>query len=206
MKLPKPKYLFLVVFVIILIITLPFLIMQTRYRFFNNRNIEPKVAIVFGAGLYNNYPSKVLSSRLNEAVKLYNDKKINKILVSGDNTSYYYNEPLAMYKYLRELGVADSDIVQDFAGRRTADTCFRAKNVFKINSTYLISQPSHLPRALWLCESYGIESLTVGAPNMSLGETVNQYFREVGATFLAVFESSNYSSSVGSDGTEVKLE
>jgi SanA protein len=199
------KYLSILVIVSLLIFLTPFILMQVKYRIFNNRSIEPKVAIIFGAGLVNSRPSQVLASRLNEGVVLYKANKITKIIVSGDNSTMYYNEPLAMTDYLISKGVEEADIIQDFAGRRTVDTCYRAKQVFNVNSAYLISQPFHLPRALWLCENYGIMSKTVGAANLPFFGTVYQYIREVPSSFKALFESFNYKDSEPSDGKEIRV-
>ncbi len=199
------KFLSILLLVSLIIFLTPFILMQVKYRVFNNRTIEPKVAIIFGAGLVNGRPSQVLAARLNEGIVLYKSNKITKIIVSGDNTSMYYNEPMAMNEYLISKGVAESDIIQDFAGRRTVDTCYRAKKVFNVNSAYLISQPFHLPRALWLCENYGIMSKTVGAANLPFFGTVYQYLREIPSSFKAMFESFNYVDSEPSDGKEIRV-
>jgi SanA protein len=57
-----------------------------------------------------------------------------------------------------DLGVPPQDIVEDFAGRRTYDTCYRAKEIFGVNRAVLVTQKFHLNRALYLCSSLGIES------------------------------------------------
>ena len=47
--------------------------------------------------------------------------------MSGGNPTIYYNEPGAMRTYALSLGVPDEAIVLDYAGRRTYDTCYRAR-------------------------------------------------------------------------------
>src|SRR3989338_8481027 len=55
---------------------------------------ELEVGIVFGAGVKSDgTPSDALRDRLLTAAELYNAGKIKKILVSGDNTTIYYNQP-----------------------------------------------------------------------------------------------------------------
>jgi SanA protein len=192
--------------VLVIIFLLPFVMMQVRYRVFNNRTVEPKVAIVFGAGLTpDNKPTKVLAARLNEAITLYNLGKINKILVSGDNREVSHNEPQAMTDYLIKLGINKEDIVQDYAGTRTVNTCYRAKNVFYVQSAYIISQPFHLPRALWLCESYGINVKTVGATNLPFWPTVYQYIREIPSSLIAFLQAIHYDQSMPQDGSETTI-
>jgi SanA protein len=201
----KKIWLLYIIIAIIIITILPFLIIQTKYRFFNNRDIEPKVAIVFGAGLVDTQPSKVLASRLDVAIDLYKNKRIEKILVSGDNTSIYYNEPKAMLNYLIENGVNENDVIPDYAGRSTVDSCYRAKFVFNINKAYLISQSSHLGRALFLCERYGIESKTLAGTNQPISGVIQQYIREIPSSFKALIESIYYNKAEPSDGSEIKI-
>ena len=109
-------------------------------------------AIVFGAGLWRDgSPSPVLQDRVATAADLYFSGKVKKILMSGDNRFIYYNEPGAMKKFALSLGVPEEDIVLDYAGRRTYDTCYRARAIFGLKEAILVTQSFHLPRALILC-------------------------------------------------------
>jgi len=47
----------------------------------------------------------------------------------------------------------------DYAGRRTYDTCYRAKYIFGIDRAILITQEYHLTRALYTCNILGIDSI-----------------------------------------------
>jgi SanA protein len=125
-----------------------------------------RVAIVFGAEVKKDgTPSAVLRDRVETAVELYKNNKVEKLLMSGDNRFVDYNEPESMRQYAVSLGVPDADIVLDYAGRRTYDTCYRAKEIFKVDSAILVTQGFHLPRALFLCNSFGIEAVGVKADN-----------------------------------------
>jgi SanA protein len=124
----------------------------------------PRVAIVFGAGdSENNSPSPALYDRVITAVELYRAGRVGKLLMSGDNRLENYNEPEAMKKLAIERGVRETDVVADFAGRRTYDTCRRAKEVFNVNRAVLVTQEFHVRRALYLCESIGIDSVGMNA-------------------------------------------
>ena len=85
--------------------------------------------------------------------------------MSGDNSQVEYNEPAAMREYALELGVPDADIVLDFAGRRTYDTCYRAKEIFGVKQAILVTQKFHLARALFLCNALGLDGVGVEANN-----------------------------------------
>jgi SanA protein len=118
-----------------------------------------RVAIVFGAGLRRDgTPTAILRDRVETAADLYSSGKVEKILMSGDNRFDYYNEPEAMRQYALSLGIPAQVIALDYAGRRTYDTCYRAKAIFGVESALLVSQKFHLPRALFLCNTLGLES------------------------------------------------
>ena len=135
-----------------------------------------RVAIVFGAGLrYDGTPTAILRDRVETAVQLHQQGKVDKLLMSGDNSFVDYNEPEAMRQYALELGIPEEDIVLDYAGRRTYDTCYRANAIFQVQSAILVTQSFHLPRALFLCNWFGVESTGV--------ETDNIYFRKISRFF-----------------------
>lgn len=123
-----------------------------------------RVAIVFGAGLRRDgTPTPILRDRVETAATLYFSGKVEKILMSGDNSYLAYNEPESMRQYALSLGVPDSAIAVDYAGRRTYDTCFRAKTIFEVDEALLVTQKFHLPRAIFLCNALGLEALGVEA-------------------------------------------
>ena len=150
-----------------------------------------KVAIVFGAGLYRNgSPTPVLRDRVATAAELYHTGKVEKILMSGDNSTPEHNEPGAMRDYAISLGVPDQDIILDYAGRRTYDTCYRARHVFAIDSAILVTQAYHLPRALYTCNMLGVPAVGVPA-DLRQYRRVSQTFwnlRESAATAVALWQ------------------
>lgn len=126
---------------------------------------ETQVALVFGAGIgKNGGPSDALYDRLTVASQLYKAGKVSRILVSGDNSTENYNEPNVMAQTLENaFAIPSSDIIKDFAGRRTYDTCIRAKENFGVTHAILVTQEFHLPRALYTCNSLGVESIGISA-------------------------------------------
>lgn len=122
------------------------------------------VAIVFGAGLYRDgSPTPVLRDRVATAAQLYFSGKVQKLLMSGDNRFEYYNEPGAMKIYAMQLGVPEADIILDYAGRRTYDTCYRARSIFGVQEAVLVTQRFHLPRAVFTCNEVGVSAWGVAA-------------------------------------------
>jgi SanA protein len=127
---------------------------------------QKRVAIVFGAGLRRDgTPTPILRDRVETAASLYFSGKVEKLLMSGDNQFLTYNEPESMRQYALSLGIPDEAIVLDYAGQRTYDTCYRAKAIFEIDDALLVTQRFHLPRAIFLCNSLGLQALGVEANN-----------------------------------------
>jgi SanA protein len=128
------------------------------------------VAVVFGAGLLRNgQPTPVLYDRVAAAAELYRLGKVDKLLLSGDNRFLNYNEPGAMRKTALSLGVPESALVLDYAGRSTYDTCYRAKAIFGLTRAVLVTQAFHLPRALFICDALGLQTLGVVADRHNYG-------------------------------------
>ncbi len=124
------------------------------------------VAVVFGAGLTRTgEPTAILKDRVETAAQLFFSGKVEKLLMSGDNRTFDHNEPEAMRQYALKLGVPSAAIVLDYAGRRTYDTCYRAKAIFGLDSVLLVTQAFHLPRALFLCNALGLQAAGVEANN-----------------------------------------
>lgn len=101
--------------------------------------------------------------RINTAARLFHLKKVRHLIVSGDNPNPKYNEPLDMKKALKALGVPDSCITMDFAGRRTLDSVLRLRDIFGQKRAIVVSQEFHNYRAVFLARAFGIEALAVNA-------------------------------------------
>jgi SanA protein len=179
---------------LLLIFGLPRIITQisTNPLLYTTANVPArKAGIVFGAGLNRSgTPSAVLRDRIETAAQLYAEGKIQKILMSGDNRFVDYNEPGAMRDYAKQLGVPEKDIVLDYAGRRTYDTCYRARHIFEIDEAILISQSFHLPRALFTCSNLGIKSIGVPSDVRHYLRRSYAYWniREIPATTVAFWQ------------------
>jgi len=77
-------------------------------------------AIVFGAGLRRDgSPTTVLADRVSTAVSLYQQGKVNTLLMSGSSNKTGYDEAAAMLEFALQLGVPQEDILVDSKGDRT---------------------------------------------------------------------------------------
>ncbi len=183
---------FSILLLIIVLVTLPRLIMVSLAgkKTYSAENVPPvRAAIVFGAGLTSSgAPTTVLKDRVSTAVDLYQSGKVEKILMSGDNRFIYYNEPGAMKSFALELGMPEEDIVLDYAGRRTYDTCYRAGAIFQLDQAILVTQQFHLPRALYTCSVLGLETFGVDADIRSYRDEGFWKIREILASLVAFIQ------------------
>ena len=168
------------------------MIMSAKDKTFDVASVPPaQVALVPGAGITSDErPTLALRDRIDGAIELYRAGKVQKILMSGDNSSIDYNEPGAMTNYAIEQGIPEADIVQDYAGRRTYDTCYRAKEIFGLDSVIVTTQQYHLSRMVFLCDQLGLN--TSGFPVEQSNYLRNRYIiwnvREVLATLAAYID------------------
>ena len=110
--------------------------------------------------------------------------------MSGDNSYLDYNEPGAMREYALSLGVPETAIVLDYAGRRTYDTCYRARAIFGVQEAILVTQSFHLSRALYTCNALGIQAVGVASDHQAYRLVSLAYWnlRELPATLTALLD------------------
>src|SRR5205085_2828961 len=131
-------------------------------------------------------PNPFFEYRIKMAGTLYQAGKVKHLIVSGDNRTRFYNEPLEMKKALVKVGVPDSVITLDYAGLRTLDTIVRCKEVFGQTTITIVTQPFHCYRALFISEYYDMNAVAVMAQEPILESNV--YFREYFARAKAVLD------------------
>ena len=150
-----------------------------------NKLPKEKVGLVLGTSksLKNGNKNPYFFYRIEAAEELFRSGKIDYIIVSGDNSSQYYNEPEDMQTELIARGIPKTKIFLDFAGLRTLDSVVRAKEIFGQNSYLIISQRFHNERAVFLAQKKGIEAYGYNAKdvNKKAGFKTNlrEYFARV---------------------------
>ncbi|MBR3879607.1 MAG: YdcF family protein [Clostridia bacterium] len=133
--------------------------------------------VVLGAGLQSNgKPSHMLEDRIKVGVDVLDRTGADYILMSGDKSGEYYDEPAAMKKYAEEMGVDPSKILIDDKGFSTYESMTRVKDEYGFDNVVVITQRYHLYRALYIAEDAGIEAVGVSA---DLRPYRNQFVREL---------------------------
>lgn len=126
--------------------------------------------------------------RIQAAARLYHAGKCKKILVSGDNRTHAYNEPVLMRDDLIRLGVPAADIACDFAGLRTLDSVLRFKLVFGQGGGIVVSQPFHNSRAIYVARHHGIALVGYNAQDVDRYSGLRVRLRELASKFFCVLD------------------
>lgn len=125
---------------------------------------ERPTVIVLGARVHaNGSLSDMLGDRMKTALDLYRAGKASRFLLSGDHGRQEYDEVNAMRDFLLGEGVDKSVIFLDHAGFDTYDTMYRARDVFQVDSAVVVTQEFHLPRAVFIARSLGLDAVGVVA-------------------------------------------
>ena len=121
-------------------------------------------------------------NRINGAIDLYKNNKIDYLLLSGDNALRSYNEPIMMRTDLLKAGIPSSAIVLDYAGFRTLDSIVRANKIFHANNFIIITQQFHCERALFIAQNQGIKAkcFAVPSPNNMFMVRIREIFARLG--------------------------
>jgi SanA protein len=133
-------------------------------------------------------PNPFFQKRIEMAAMLYSLGKIDHFILSGDNSTRYYNEPVEMKKALIRQGVPASAITLDYAGLRTLDSVVRSKKVFGQNKITIITQPFHSYRALFISRYYDMDAVAMVADDPELDKTFKVRLREYLARTKAVLD------------------
>jgi SanA protein len=130
----------------------------------------------------------MVADRLATGVALYKAGKVQKILLSGDHGQTNYDEVNAMLKYCVDQGVPEQDIFTDHAGFDTYDSMYRARDVFKVNDCLVVTQGFHLPRAVYIARSLGLDATGVTADLQAYPNSWRFSLREWPARVKAFFQ------------------
>lgn len=183
---------FSAIFVALLVVSNWWIIRTTSPNIFADYESIPSnpVGLVLGTSSRRSdgSPNPFFHNRMEAAAHLYAMGKIGHIIVSGDNRSRFYNEPLEMKRALVKLGVPESAITLDYAGLRTLDSVVRSKEIFGQDHITIITQPFHSYRALFISNFYHIEAVALVANEPADEPAVSVYVREYFARAKAILD------------------
>jgi len=178
--------------VLFILISNVWVISSTQGQVFDTMDQLPanRVGLVLGTTnkLKSGEDNPYFTGRIKAAAELYHSGKIKKIILSGDNRTRYYNEPLRMKNALLDENVPEKDIILDNAGLRTLDSVIRCKEIFGNDSVTIITQRFHTYRALFISDYYTIKAVALAASDVPFPKSMPTTIREIMARPLAVID------------------
>lgn len=164
-KIIKLGILGLIILIAIVLLVNFYVVASVRNQIINDVNEKENFdcVLVLGAGIRGNRPSPMLQDRLDEAISLYNEGIVSKIIVSGDHGTDGHDEVNIMKDYITEKEIPSEDVFMDHAGFSTYDSVYRAKEIFKANKIIIVTQKYHLYRALYIAGKLDIDAIGIAS-------------------------------------------
>jgi len=179
-------------FIVILIACNVWIVKSTEGKVYSDLAKLPdhRVALVLGTShrSVGGGPNPFFQYRIKTAAELYRMGKIDHFILSGDNSTIFYNEPIEMQKALIKEGVPATAITLDYAGLRTLDSVVRSKAIFGQTKITIITQSFHSYRALFISDYYNIDAVAMVAEDPELDRTFKVLIREYLARTKAVLD------------------
>ena len=188
------RVLFIVVILIVVFLVCcnVWVVWSTEDGIYSNSALLPdhRVALVLGTSnkTVSGKPNPYFENRIETAAQLFAGGKIDHFIVSGDNRSIYYNEPIEMRKALLKKGIPGTAITLDYAGLRTLDSIIRCKQIFGQEKITIITQPFHSYRALFISQYYDLDAVAMVADEPNFENSIKVRLREYIARPLAVLD------------------
>ncbi|WP_226003172.1 YdcF family protein [Paenibacillus sp. BJ-4] len=118
---------------------------------------QAQIGIVLGASMWGAEPSPGLKERLEEALRLYRNGTVKRLIVSGglDKPDFPYTEAEGMQRYLVDRGVPAKHIVLESHATSTYENLLYSQRIMKEHgwtSTVIITHSYHGPRALEIAQ------------------------------------------------------
>jgi SanA protein len=181
-----------ILFIVVLFACNIWIVKSTESKVFSDLTQLPdhRIGLVLGTShrSVGGGPNPFFQNRIKTAADLYRMGKIDHFILSGDNRTMFYNEPIEMRKALIKQGVPMDAITLDYAGLRTLDSVVRSKAVFGQDKITIITQTFHSYRALFISDYYGIDAVVMVAEDPDLDRTFKVRIREYLARTKAVLD------------------
>jgi uncharacterized SAM-binding protein YcdF (DUF218 family) len=150
-----------------------------------DRDREADCAIVLGAAAWHDKPSPVLRERLNHAITLFKDDKVEALLLTGGyGEGADYAESQVGLDYCVEMGIPPGKIRVERRSQNTIENLREAREIMADegwDTALLVSDPWHLKRARRMARDLGLTVYVAGTPSTrfrSLGAKTKFLFGE----------------------------
>jgi len=136
--------------------------------------------LVLGCRVYKDgTASPMLADRVKVGIRMYETGVTDRLLMSGDHSTDYYDEVGTMKNLAIEAGIEADNIFCDHAGFSTYESMYRAKEIFQVKKMIIVTQGYHLVRAVYDARKLGIEAYGVSADERSYAGQSMRDLREI---------------------------
>jgi len=142
------------------------------------------VGVVLGAAVWsNNKPSPILVTRVNKAIELYRQKRIDNIQLTGSNAPGEISEADAAFIYIKDFDIPLNNVWIEKQTTSTTEQMRFIKNTLAIDHELqricVISDAYHMNRVEQIAKFYNLDIKMVGAEiHLSPEKKIAYHFRE----------------------------
>jgi len=157
--------------------------LQTADQIYENIEEIPQkeIGLVLGAAVHGSRLSDILRDRVDTGIELYQAEKISVLVMSGAP-----NEAKAMKNYAIEHGIPEEALTEDGTGLNTMAS---VRSIAELDrSVIVVTQKYHLPRALFIANSLGIDAMGITADKQIYIKILQFKGRELLATSKAILD------------------
>jgi SanA protein len=170
-----------------------YIVGSTKTRIFDQASNLPQreFGLVMGTDMlrFNGSTNLHFLNRTEGAAKIYSLKKVSHLLISGNKNNKSFNEVTGMEEKILSKGISKDALILDFDGNTTWESVRRAKEIYHLEKIIVVTDAFHAPRAIFLCQHFGIDAVAFCYGKKSFGFWSLRYdIREWFARAKAVFQ------------------
>lgn len=125
-------------------------------------NQSAQAAVVLGAAVWGKHPSPVYRERLNAAIRLYQQGRVDTLVFTGGTPELGYPAEADVARaYGLQQGVPGERILVENKSRSTYQNLLQARDLLRgagLRTVLLVSDPLHMQRAMHIAQDLGIEA------------------------------------------------
>ncbi len=145
---------------------LTFVLVSSAASDAQGRSASADALVILGAAQYNGEPSPVLERRLDTALGLWADDAAPQIVTTGSNQpGDVFTEGFAAFRYLRNAGVAEDEIIVIVDGGDTYESLLATRNQLDVDNreVIIVTDAYHARRSEDIASEVGLEATVVAA-------------------------------------------
>ena len=145
---------------------LTFVLVSSAASDAQGRSASGDALVILGAAQYNGEPSPVLERRLDTALGLWADDAAPQIVTTGSNQpGDVFTEGFAAFRYLRNAGVAEDEIIVIVDGGDTYESLLATRNQLDVDNreVIIVTDAYHARRSEDIASEVGLDATVVAA-------------------------------------------